>query len=229
MPLPTAGMEILATVRSGLTSTLAGPSKRSVRVRAARLSLAMPAATRAAVTSRALTTTVAGWLSLGNAAWMRSYVRITCRSRGNVSKPGTAVWMRSAGTASATSRPLEMSTETSGRVSTTSTTRDHGEACASRPLSRPTNGRWPLSTRSPSHERTAGRTVTEPIIETATTTIVPVANDANVGAPPRYMPAIAMMTVNPDISTARPEVAAAASSAAASLRPAARSSRSRRR
>ena len=49
------------------------------------------------------------------------------------------------------------------------------------------------------------------MIATATTRIVPVANDENVELPVRYMPAIATMTVRPEISTARPEVAAAAS------------------
>ena len=50
----------------------------------------------------------------------------------------------------------------------------------------------------------------------------------NVVLPVRNMPAIAMITVMPEISTARPDVAAAMSSASSLLRPAARSSRSRR-
>ena len=57
--------------------------------------------------------------------------------------------------------------------------------------------------------------------------IVATPNEANVASPVRNMPAIAAITVRPEISTERPEVAAAASSAARSLRPAARSSRSR--
>ncbi len=64
---------------------------------------------------------------------------------------------------------------------------------------------------------------------TPTTAIVPVANEVNVAAPPKYIPAMAIITVTPEISTARPEVAAAASMAALLLRPAARSSRTRRR
>ena len=64
---------------------------------------------------------------------------------------------------------------------------------------------------------------------TATTRIVPSANEMNVLSPLINIPAIATITVAPEISTARPEVAAAASSAAPSLRPAARSSRSRLR
>ena len=60
----------------------------------------------------------------------------------------------------------------------------------------------------------AGSTVSEPIIATATTSIVPTENDMNVLSPERNMPAIAIITVMPEMSTARPEVAAAASSAA---------------
>jgi len=56
-----------------------------------------------------------------------------------------------------------------------------------------------------------------------------VANEVKVGAPARYIPAIAMITVKPEIITARPEVAAAAASDASSLSPDSRSSRSRRR
>ena len=91
------------------------------------------------------------------------------------------------------------------------------------------NGTRPLFTRSPSFERTAGNTVSEPTSAIATTRIVPVANDRKVAAPPKYMPAMAAITVMPETSTARPDVAAAASSAASSDRPRARSSRSRRR
>ena len=87
----------------------------------------------------------------------------------------------------------------------------------------------PFSTRSPSQASSAGRTVSDPTTATATTMIVPVANDVKVDAPPRYMPAIATITVRPETSTARPEVAAAAASDASWLRPDSRSSRSRRR
>ena len=80
---------------------------------------------------------------------------------------------------------------------------------------------------SPSRESSAGNTVSEPSIASATTMIVATANDANVESVVRNIPAIATITVTPEISTERPDVAAAASSAARSLRPAARSSRSR--
>ena len=95
--------------------------------------------------------------------------------------------------------------------------------------SRPSSGIRPFSTRSPSFDSTAGSTVSDPTIATATTIIVAIENDSNVLSPENSIPAIAIITVAPEISTERPEVAAAAWSAARSPRPAARSSRSRRR
>ena len=85
----------------------------------------------------------------------------------------------------------------------------------------------PFSTLSPSRPSSAGSTVSEPTIATNTTIIVATENDMNVLSPDRNMPAIAAITVMPEIRTLRPDVAAAASSAARSLRPAERSSRSR--
>ena len=94
---------------------------------------------------------------------------------------------------------------------------------------RPSTGMRPFSTRSPSQASIAGSTVSEANMAMATTMIAPSAKEMNALSPLMNMPAIATITVTPEISTARPEVAAAASSAARSLRPAARSSRSRRR
>ncbi len=94
---------------------------------------------------------------------------------------------------------------------------------------RPTMGMRPFSTRSPSHDSMAGSTVSEANMAIATTTIAPSANEMNDLSPLMNMPAIATITVTPEISTARPEVVAAAISAARSPRPAARSSRSLRR
>ena len=136
--------------------------------------------------------------------------------------------MWNTGIASTTSTLTAAIAETSGRLSTRSSTHDHARGSPVR-FSGFRNGTRPLLTRSPSFDSTAGSTVREPITAIATTMIVPVANEMNVGAPPKYMPAIAAITVMPETSTARPEVAAAASSAASSERPAARSSRSRRR
>ena len=78
-------------------------------------------------------------------------------------------------------------------------------------------------------DRNAGSTLTDAISATTTTRMEPVARLVNTELPARYMPAMAITTVTPEMSTARPEVAAAASMAARSPRPAARSSRSRRR
>ena len=107
--------------------------------------------------------------------------------------------------------------------------RDQMPTWATRLRRRPSSGIRPFSVRSPSSDSRAGSTVSDPIIATATTAIVPVANDVNVDAPAKYIPAIAVITVMPETSTARPEVAAAASIAASLLAPAARSSRTRRR
>jgi hypothetical protein len=85
-----------------------------------------------------------------------------------------------------------------------------------------------LSIRSPRTARVAGTTVIEPTTATATTTIVPMANDEKTGWATTNMPDIATITVSPEIRTARPEVEAATASAAVLLRPAARSSRMRR-
>ncbi len=94
-----------------------------------------------------------------------------------------------------------------------------------------THGTRPFSTQ-PLRDRKAsiaGSTVTEPSTATATTMIVPMPNETKTAFPARNMPAIAAITVKPEISTARPEVAAAAFSADSQPRPASRSSISRRR
>ena len=150
------------------------------------------------------------------------------RLRGSPSTPESAVWMWNTGIASTTRMPPAAITESTGRLRTRSRTADHTRGSPVR-FSGLRNGTRPLLTRSPSLDRIAGSTVSEPTTAMATTRIVPVANDRNVGAPPKYMPAIANTTVTPETSTARPDVAAAASSAASSESPRARSSRSRRR
>ena len=90
-------------------------------------------------------------------------------------------------------------------------------------------GARPFSTRSPSLAITAGSTETDPTIATATTSTVAIANDVNTALPARNIPAIAVITVSPEIRTARPEVAAARASAVSLSRPACRSSSLRRR
>ena len=75
----------------------------------------------------------------------------------------------------------------------------------------------------------AGRTVSEPITATATTSTEPVPSEVNTTSPARYMPAIETITATPETTTACPEVAAAISTASIRPAPRARSSRSRRR
>lgn len=128
----------------------------------------------------------------------------------------------------ATSRPVASDAASAGRRSTASSTRDQARPRAPERLRRPMSGTRPRLIRSPSDESRAGRTVTEPSIETPTTMIVPVANDEKVGSPVKYMPAIATITVRPETSTERPEVSAAISSASRASCPRSRSSRSRR-
>ena len=70
--------------------------------------------------------------------------------------------------------------------------------------------------------------MTEPSIATPTTRMLPTPKETNTGLPAKNMPAMAAMTVKPEMSTARPEVAAAISSASSAERPLSRSSISRR-
>jgi hypothetical protein len=94
---------------------------------------------------------------------------------------------------------------------------------------RETNGMRPRSTPSPSRESSAGRTVSEATIATATTDIVPTENDMKVASPLKSIPAIAISTVAPEMRIVRPDVAAAIAIASFAVRPAARSSRRRLR
>ena len=127
---------------------------------------------------------------------------------------------------------MDSTTDTTGRASTRSRiaphTRDSPWLRWRRP---PSQGTRPFSVQpfSPSHDSIAGSTVREPSTATATTRIVPTPKETKTALPARNMPAIATITVRPEIRTARPEVAAAASSAASGPLPASRSSISRRR
>ena len=228
VPSPAVGTLMTATDLSGLTSTVGSPLNRAGCLAVSSPSSSIAAVTEAAVTSLPSTTTSAETPSLGNASLTLLIVCTTAMSCGSDSSPASARCSPNAGIVSATSTPVATSAETSGRRSTRSTIRPQTFSLATRALTRPSSGTRPFSMRSPSFDSRAGRTVTEPSIAIATTTIVPVANEVKSAAPARYMPLIAVITVTPEISTARPEVAAAASSAASALRPAARSSRIRR-
>ena len=64
----------------------------------------------------------------------------------------------------------------------------------------------PRSTRSPSFESAAGRTVSEPTTAQSTTSIVPNAIEVKILLLAMNIPAIAISTVTPEISTAWPDV-----------------------
>ena len=183
--------------------------------------------TDSARTSSALIATTAGSLPPGKAAsnfFIGSISGIEMSS-----SPVVAVFSENAGIVSAMSTAPAATAERTGRRRTRVRIAPQKRLSPSLRRSRCRNGMRPFSTRSPSLPRRAGSTVSEPIIATATTIIVPIEKDMNVLSPERNMPAMAISTVMPEIRTARPEVAAAASRAACSLRPAARSSRSRLR
>ena len=74
----------------------------------------------------------------------------------------------------------------------------------------------------------AGRKVSEPSTATATTSIVPTPKPTKIGLPANSSPPIAVSTVMPETSTARPDVAAATSTASSAERPRSRSSITRR-
>ena len=137
-----------------------------------------------------------------------------------------------AGMASATSRPPERTADSSGRLRTRVRMAPHMRDSPPEARRRfVTNGTRPFSVqpRRLSDMISAGSAVSEPSIATATTSMVPTPNEVNTGLPARNSPAMAVMTVKPEMSTARPDVAAAISSACSGERPLPRSSISRRR
>ena len=183
---------------------------------------------RRASTFFAFTATIAGCAPPGYRRWKSSSTFTSGTLFGSASMPLIEVWRLNAGIASAIRIAADAAAAHTGCASTGRSTAFQTRGSPPR-RSRPRNGMRPFSTLSPSTDRSAGSTVSEPSIATATTSIVPTANDMNVLSPERNIPAIAMITVMPEISTARPDVAAATSRAASGCRPAARSSRSRLR
>src|SRR5881296_1528535 len=105
----------------------------------------------------------------------------------------------SAGAASASNNPPASTAESSGRRRTRSTIAPQTRPSPLSRRSRLTRGTCSRSTRSPSFESNAGSTVSEPSIATATTIIVAYAKDANVASPVRNIPAIATITVGPEV------------------------------
>jgi hypothetical protein len=124
--------------------------------------------------------------------------------------------MSRAGSARTTSAPPERSSDTSGRRSTAAISRPHGPS--SRICDR-NSGIRRKSTLSARRWSSAGSTVSEPIIAARTTIIVPRPIVLNSELPETNMPAIAINTVAPEISTACPDVRAATSNASWGERP----------
>src|SRR5215218_3904148 len=119
---------------------------------------------------------------------------------------GCAVCSWNAGTAIARSRPPASEADIAGCRSTRSMIHPQNPPPPVRGrLSRCTKGTRPRLTLSPSLDSKAGSTVSDPSIATATTAIVATPKDANVASPVRSMPAIATRTVEPEISTDRPD------------------------
>ena len=81
---------------------------------------------------------------------------------------------------------------------------------------------------SPRNDSIAGRNVSDPSMATATTSMVPMPKPMKIGLPAKSSPAIAVITVTPEMSTARPDVPAAISTASSTEWPRSRSSIMRR-
>jgi hypothetical protein len=143
--------------------------------------------------------------------------------------PGSSRFSRSTGTASASRAIAAMPPQASGRFTTAraSAPQNLDSLAAVRRL--PRYGIRPRSVHLPSIDKIAGRKVSDPRMATPTTKIVPTATPEKTSMPVRNSPAMAIITVRPDTTMARPEVCAAIRRASALVRPAARSSRVRRR
>ena len=120
VPVPLIGIVMFATVPLRFVSTVIGFSICPV-ASARRSSAAIALRTVGAFTLDVLMTTLAGNAFPGNSCCMRSYVLTTASFCGNVSGPGVAMCICSAGIASAISKPAASEAERSGRRSTAST------------------------------------------------------------------------------------------------------------
>jgi len=133
-----------------------------------------------------------------------------------------------AGIASAIRTAADSAADSSGRRSTRSTTAGQNlKPPPATPPRRASSGMRPRSILGPSNSRTAGSAVTEPATAQATTAIVPLATPLSTSEPTTYIPAIAIATVLPEISTVRPDVRAVRSRASCEDWPRPRSSRER--
>ena len=118
VPLPLIDSDTIATVLSGLIVDAGGLGELTPLAIAWSCRSLIAVWTSGAVTSAALTTTLAGVVSPGNAASMRSSVWMIGWLRDRPSVPGSLNCMPSAGIDRATSRPPASITETTGRART---------------------------------------------------------------------------------------------------------------
>ena len=180
-----------------------------------------PSRTAGAFTFGALTTTLAGRRRAGERL-LHPVVGLDDRraTAGTCPAPASPCAAAAPAAASASSSPPARTADRAGRRRTRSTIAPQTRPSPSPRASRPTNGTRARSTLSPSLESSAGRTVSEPSTaigddERSSRRRTTRTSRRRSGT----CPAIATITVSPEISTERPEVAAAASSAARSLRP----------
>ena len=202
-----------------------------------------PAAPAASCTFGALTTTCAGVCAPGNSFWIAMYVFTIGMLRGRSVKleqlrvdaahrqrqhdeerhgrarprsPDAAAPERAspAQTRDSGAVALEPAAGTSAARAGARATRaaaGRGGEPGGRP--RRVTATMPRSTRSPSLPSSAGSTVSEPTIAANTTSIAPIPIDVKIFEPASSIPAIAISTVPPEMSTAWPDVAAARGSA----------------
>jgi hypothetical protein len=219
----------IAVVVTGPRTGPAGDVRaRSAATAAATLGPVTLVAVPPAVPLLGVTTMMAGAGACGNAWPIASMVWTAGRLRG-ASMAGSPSRIPVAGTASASSAITATPPQATGRAATARASAPHTRDGRAAARLRPRNGMRPASAFGPSHDSSAGRTVSEPMTAIPITAIVATAMAWNSAAPPRNSPAIAAITVRPETKIVRPDVRAAIRSASSFDRPRARSSRSRRR
>ena len=179
-------------MRSGLTSCSmpASPGNSACSASVARSSSAIAPVTAGAVTSSALRTTLER-VGLLRERGLEVVELLDDREvlRAASPSPGCPCPCAAPGAASASSSAVVVTAHSSGRFMTRSTRRDQRPSCADPALEAVRGrGRGPCRPCRRCSDSSAGSTVSEPSIATPTTAMVPVANEVNVAAPPKYMP-----------------------------------------
>ena len=152
-----------------------------------------------------------------------SSTRRTSDSRPNMRASGTALCMRSAGLASASSAAPERNAVAIGwRIDSAPTRRQNGLGPAT--SVRATARRF---TRGPSQARRAGSSTSAPSSAAATASTPPTATLRSSGTGTHVITARLTATVSPETQTARPAVSSVTTTASATVRPRASSSRKR--